>query len=204
MNPDTEPLRKPRRVATSARICDTVVPACPVCLDYTRRLTISLRVCPEGHVSRLSWGEHPSMIAGVLSERWTMIFVRMTVALLLCVVMPAEEVPQSLLRGIAFVETSSHVHGLNVDYVNRADGRNGEVGFSQISRVVCRQHHFNRERIRTDTGYAMRCTIAHLRWLHEQLGTWDLAAAWNGGLSGRNRASAIAYAARVAAAGGSL
>lgn len=113
----------------------------------------------------------------------------------------AEEVPRPLLNALLTVETGSFLRADgSIYYLNRADGAAGETGPFQISRVVCRQHHFNRERMRTDTAYGMRCAVTHLEWLHDQLGTWDLAAAWNGGLSGRNRPAAVAYAARVKAA----
>ena len=199
MNPSTDHLPEPLPVSVAGRTHDPIIPACPVCGSITERLTTTERRCGYGHVSRLSFGEHPHMIRGIISESWTMRAVAVLV-MMVGAFAQAEEVPRPLLAGIAYVESASYFQGNSIVYVNRADGKNGEVGFSQISRVVCRQHHFNRDRIRTDAAYAMRCTVTHMLWLHTQLGTWDLAASWNGGVAGRTRPSAILYARRVRAA----
>lgn len=108
-----------------------------------------------------------------------------------------EECPRALVDAIMQVETGSYLRDGQVVYRDRRDGAAGEVGPSQLSRIVCRQWGFDRRRLHSDMPYALACTLRHLGWLHDQLGTWDLAAAYNGGLDGRDRPAALDYAARV-------
>lgn len=201
MNPSTDHLPEPLPVSVAGRTHDPIIPACPVCGSITERLTTTERRCSFGHVSRLSFGEHPHMIRGIISESWTMRAVAVLV-MMVAGLAQAEEVPRSLLAGILAVETHSTLRADgSVEYRDQRIGAAGELGPSQIGRMVVLQWHLSPYRLQTDTRYAMAATVRHLRWLHAQLGTWDLANAWNGGVAGRNRSSAISYARRVAAAG---
>jgi hypothetical protein len=114
----------------------------------------------------------------------------------------AEEVPYATLRAIVYVES----HGVllrdgSVAGAVRQDGAAREVGVAQLAPVVCRQWGFDRAALRSDDRYCLACARLHLLWLRHHTRSWaEAVRAYNGGLAGRNRPSAFAYARRVAAA----
>lgn len=115
----------------------------------------------------------------------------------------ADEVPYAVIAGIYRVESATELarDGAMVPGVRR-DGAAREVGLGQLSPVVCRQWHLDRDRCRWDDRYCLAAVLRHLLWLRSHTRSWDEAVrAYNGGLSGRNRPAAVAYAARVKAAG---
>ena len=115
----------------------------------------------------------------------------------------ADDVPPWVMRGMLHVETSSYYDGGRIVYVNQRRGRAGEVGAFQATPATLRLYGFSPSLFEQDTVYAERVTRAILCHYRRITGTWfGAVAAWNGGLTGRERPKAIRYATQVSFAGG--
>jgi hypothetical protein len=98
------------------------------------------------------------------------------------------EIPDWVIRGIAKVETNSVWRDLgSVDYRNKKDGADGEVGFMQLSPIALRQlnkYHL-RDRCRSNVVLCESIAREYLVWLYRRAGSWRKAVAmYNVGPSG--------------------
>ena len=109
-------------------------------------------------------------------------------------------IPQWVLKGILYTESASRYRADgSIEYVNRADGRDGEIGCFQITPAAFKQVKYSGEvfsRMRTDTAFSEEIAIRYLTWLSRNYpdgGWYRTVQRYNSG----PRGNALDYAERV-------
>ena len=102
------------------------------------------------------------------------------ILLLWPVLLPAVEVPQYILKGIAYVETKSYYRNGTLVYVDRRTGRAGDTGPFEMTPVAfktVRKVGESLSRCSIDAKLAEDLAVRYLLWLYEGPAgrSWDRA-----------------------------
>lgn len=117
--------------------------------------------------------------------------IRLLACVLMCAALASVEVPQWVVRGVAFAESSSYYKDGKLVWVNRGRDRDS-LGPFQVREIAWRQVALTGERfdtMGTDVVYAETVAKRYLVWIYEHSGKgdWELTVEkFNAGPKGRS------------------